>query len=95
VMIDEAASEAEEAAAEISDRAVHARCIKQLAQTANRKPKCLLYHPVTDLCIAGIATRNINHRDIDQSLTLISVAKLERAMLSLIMLFQSFFALEN
>ena len=74
MMIDEAASEAEEAAA-VSDQAVHAKCIKQLAQTANRKPKYLSYHPVTDLCIAGIATRNINHRDIDQSLTLISIAK--------------------
>ena len=58
-----AASEAEEAA-EVSDQAVQEKCTKQLALTANRRPKYLLYHPVTDLYIAGNATRNTNHRDI-------------------------------
>jgi hypothetical protein len=61
-----AASGAEEAAvaAAVSDQAVQEKCTRQLALTANRKPKYLLYHPATDLYIAGNATRNINHRDI-------------------------------
>ena len=60
-----AASEAEEVAvAAVSDQAVQEKCTRQLALTANRKPKYLLYHPATDLYIAGNATRNINHRDI-------------------------------
>jgi len=58
-----AASEAEVAA--VSDQAVQEKCTRQLALTANRKPKYLSSHPATDLYIAGIATRNINRRDIE------------------------------
>jgi hypothetical protein len=46
-----------------SDQVVHERCIKQLAQTAVRKLKCLLYPILIDRCIAEIATKIINQRD--------------------------------
>jgi poly(3-hydroxybutyrate) depolymerase len=52
------------AAAAVSGQAVQEKCIKQPVQTANRKRKYLLYHPVTDRCTAGIATRSINQQDI-------------------------------
>jgi hypothetical protein len=55
---------AEEAAVAVSGQAVQEKCIKQPVQTANRKRKYLLYHPVTDRCTAGIATRSINQQDI-------------------------------
>ena len=55
---------AEEAAVAVSGQAVQEKCIKQPVQTANRKRKYLLYHPATDRCTAGIATRNINQQDI-------------------------------
>ena len=58
-----AASEAEVAA--VSDQAVQEKCTRQPVQTAVRKLKYLSSHPETDLYIAGIATRNINHRDIE------------------------------
>ena len=53
----------EEAA--VSDQAVQERCIRQLVQTAIRKPKYLSSHPVIDRYTAENATRNINQRDIN------------------------------
>jgi hypothetical protein len=64
VSVAEAAAE-EAAAVAVSDQAVQERCIKQHAQTAKKKRKYLLYHPVTDRCTAGIATRSINQQDIE------------------------------
>ena len=48
----------------VSDQAVQEKCIKQLVPTADRKPKYLSSHPVTDRYIAGNATRNTDQRDI-------------------------------
>jgi len=59
LIIEEAASEAEEA--EVS--ADQERCTRQPVLTAVRKLKYLSSHPVTDRYIAENATRNINQRD--------------------------------
>lgn len=61
----------EEAAAEeaVLDRAVHERCIKQLVQTVNKRPKFLFYPVVIDLCTAEIATKSINLRDTNPKQT--------------------------
>lgn len=52
--------EAEEAVS-----AAQERCIKQPVQTVARKLKYLSSHQVTDLYIAGTASRNTNQRDIN------------------------------
>lgn len=52
--------EAEEAVS-----AAQERCIKQPVQTVAKKLKYLSYHQVTDLYIAGTASRNTNQRDIN------------------------------
>ncbi len=52
------------AAAGASDPADQEKCTKQHVLTAVRKLKYLLCHRVTDLYIAGNATRNTNQRDI-------------------------------
>jgi len=56
------------AAAVVSDQLVLVRCTKQLAQTAVRKLKCLLYPILKDRCTAEIATKIINQRDINPEL---------------------------
>ena len=55
-------------AAVVSDQLVLVRCTKQLAQTAVRKLKCLLYPILKDRCTAEIATKIINQRDINPKL---------------------------
>jgi len=55
-------------AAVVSDQLVLVRCTKQLAQTAVRKLKCLLYPILKDRCTAEIATKIINQRDINPEL---------------------------
>ncbi len=57
----EVASAVEEA----SDRAVRERCIKQLVQTAVRRPKYPLCRQATDQYTARNAIRNINRRDTE------------------------------
>jgi len=59
----EEAARAAEAAAEVSDPVDQEKCIKQLALTANRKPKYPLCHQAIDLFIAGNATQSTNQRD--------------------------------
>lgn len=51
-------------AAEASDPADQEKCIRQHVLIAVRKLKFLLCHRVTDLYIAGTATRSISQRDI-------------------------------
>ena len=62
------AAEVAAAVAVASDQAVLVRCIKQLAQTAVRKLKCLLYPILKDRCTAEIAIKIINQRDINSKL---------------------------
>jgi hypothetical protein len=54
----------EAAEAVVSDQQVQERCTKQLALTANRKPKYLSYQPATGLYTAGNATRSTDQPDI-------------------------------
>jgi hypothetical protein len=70
VVEEAAAAAAAEAvvAAVVSDQLVLVRCTKQLAQTAVRKLKCLLYPILKDRCTAEIATKIINQRDINPEL---------------------------
>ena len=51
-------------AAEVLDPADQEKCIKQHAQTANRKLKYPLCPQATDRYIAGNAIRSTSHRDI-------------------------------
>ncbi len=50
--------------AEVSDQADLEKCIKQHVPIVVRRLKFLLCHQVTDLYIAGNATRNTNPKDI-------------------------------
>ncbi len=56
--------EAAHVAAEASDPADREKCIRQHVLIAVRKLKFLLCHQVTDLYIAGNATRSISQKDI-------------------------------
>jgi hypothetical protein len=57
-----AAVEAVEAV--VSGQQVQERCTKQLAPTANRKPRYLSYQPATGLYTAENATRSTDQQDI-------------------------------
>lgn len=67
-VVEEAAAAEAVVAVVVSDQLVLVRCTKQLAQTAVRKLKCLLYPILKDRCTAEIATKIINQRDINPEL---------------------------